>query len=254
MMKEVNLIGFMCNWCCYAGADLAGVSRFQYPPNIRIIRVMCSGRVDPELILDTFLYGADGVFIGGCHLGDCHYLEGNFYAEKKIEMAKRLLKVAGVEPERLRLEWISASEGERFAAIITAFTEEIKALGPVKSEKEELEAACIAAADYRLRILATKERELLGVGNKYGEVFTRHEMDRLLEDMVQEEYEAKRILLKLKKPRSVKEIASELNLKPNVVFRHILDLKRHEQIEVHEIRDNTPVYIARELSEGGLTE
>ncbi|MGB3459716.1 MAG: hydrogenase iron-sulfur subunit [Halobacteriota archaeon] len=243
-MDEVKLIGFMCNWCCYAGADLAGVSRFQYPPNIRIIRVMCSGRVDPELILDTFLYGADGVFIGGCHLGDCHYLEGNYYAEKKVEMAKRLLKAAGVEPERLRLEWISASEGERFAEVIREFTEEIKELGPVKSENEELEAACIAAADYKLRILATKERELLEDGNKYGEVFTMHEMDRLLEDMVQEDYESKRILLKLKKPMSVKEIASELNLKPNVVFRRILDLKRHELIEIHEIRDNTPVYIA----------
>jgi len=254
MMKEVNLIGFMCNWCCYAGADLAGVSRFQYPPNIKIIRVMCSGRVDPELILDTFLYGADGVFIGGCHLGDCHYLEGNYYAEKKIEMAKRLLKAAGVEPERLRLEWISASEGERFAAIITAFTEEIKEMGRIKFDKERLEAACIAAADYRLRILATKERELLEEGNKYGEVFTRHEMDRLLDDMVQEDYESKRILLKLKKPMSVKGIASELNLKPNVVFRHILDLKRHELIEIHEIRDNTPTYVVRELNEGGLTE
>ena len=242
--EEVKLIGFMCNWCCYAGADLAGVSRFQYPPNIRIIRVMCSGRVDPEIILDTFLYGADGVFIGGCHLGDCHYVEGNYYAEKKIEMAKRLLKAAGVEPERLRLEWISASEGERFAEVITEFTEEIKELGPVKFENEELEAACIAAADYRLRILATKERELLEEGNKYGEVFTQHEMNRLLDDMVQEDYESKRILLKLKKPMSVKEIASELNLKPNVVFQRILDLKRRELIEIHEIRDNTPVYIA----------
>jgi F420-non-reducing hydrogenase iron-sulfur subunit len=253
-MEEVKLIGFMCNWCCYAGADLAGVSRFQYPPNIRIIRVMCSGRVDPELILDTFLYGADGVFIGGCHLGDCHYLQGNYYAEKKVEMAKRLLKAAGVEPERLRLEWVSASEGERFAEVIREFTEEIKELGQVKFETEKLEAACRAAADYRLRILATKERELLQDGNKYGEVFTRHEMDRLLGDMVREEYESKRILLKLKKPMSVKEIASELNLKPNVVFRCILDLKRHEMIEIHEIRDNTPAYIVKERTEGGITE
>ncbi len=243
-MEEVKLIGFMCNWCCYAGADLAGVSRFQYPPNIRIIRVMCSGRVDPEIILDTFLYGADGVFIGGCHLGDCHYLEGNYYAEKKVEMAKRLLKAAGVEPERLRLEWISASEGERFAEVIRVFTEEIKGMGRIKFDKERMEAVLMAAADYKLRILATKERELLEDGNKYGEVFTMHEMDRLLEDMVQEDYEAKRILLKLKKPMSVKKIASELNLKPNVVFRRILDLKRHELIGIHEIRDNTPVYIA----------
>jgi coenzyme F420-reducing hydrogenase delta subunit len=206
---------------------------------------MCSGRVDPEIILDSFLYGADGVFIGGCHLGDCHYVEGNYYAEKKIEMARRLLKEAGVEPERLRLEWVSASEGERFAATIKEFTEEIKEMGQIELDKEEMEAVCMAAADYRLRILATKERELLEEGNKYGEVFTQHEMDRLLDDMVREEYEAKRILLKLKKPMSVKEISSELNWEPNVVFRHILDLKRHELIELHEIRDNTPTYVAK---------
>ncbi len=206
---------------------------------------MCSGRVDPEIILDSFLYGADGVFIGGCHLGDCHYVEGNYYAEKKIEMARRLLKEAGVEPERLRLEWVSASEGERFAATISEFTEEIKEMGQIELDKEEMGAVCMAAADYRLRILATKERELLEEGNKYGEVFTQHEMDRLLDDMVREEYEAKRILLKLKKPMSVKEISSELNWKPNVVFRHILDLKRHERIELHEIRDNTPTYVAK---------
>jgi len=206
---------------------------------------MCSGRVDPDIILDSFLYGADGVFIGGCHPGDCHYVEGNYYAEKKIEMARRLLKEAGVEPERLRLEWVSASEGERFAATISEFTEEIKEMGRIEFEKEEMEAVCMAAADYRLRILATKERELLEEGNKYGEVFTQHEMDRLLDDMVREEYEAKRILLKFKKPMSVKEISSELNWKPNVVFRHILDLKRHELIELHEIRDNTPTYVAK---------
>lgn len=249
--EEVNVIGFLCNWCCYAGADLAGVSRFQYPTDIRIIRVMCSGRIDPELIMDTFLHGADGVFIGGCHLGDCHYLEGNYYAEKKIEIAKRLLKAAGVESDRLRLEWVSASEGGRFATVISAFTEDIKELGRIKIDNERLEAVRIAAADYRLRILATKEKELLEKGNKYGEVFTQHEMDRLLDDMVREVYEAKRILLKLKKPMSVKEIASKLNLKLNVVFLHILDLKRHELIDIHEIRDNTPFYIARALSEGG---
>ena len=103
-MYEPRIVGFLCNWCCYAGADLAGVSRFQYPPSIRIIRVMCSGRVDPVIILDAFLYGADGVFVGGCHPGDCHYLQGNYYAEKKIEMAKRLLKEAGVSPEAVKAE------------------------------------------------------------------------------------------------------------------------------------------------------
>jgi NADH-quinone oxidoreductase subunit E len=253
-MEEVKIVGFLCNWCCYAGADLAGVSRFQYPPNIRIIRVMCSGRVDPVIILDAFLYGADGVFVGGCHPGDCHYLQGNYYAEKKIEMAQRLLKEAGIESKRLRLEWVSASEGERFSKVMKEFSDEIKALGSVTFEPEALEAACLAAADYRLRILATKERELLETGNKYGEVFTQHEMDRLLADMVREEYEEKRILVKLKEPRSVKEIAAELNLKPNIVLRHIMDLKRSELVDIHEIRDYTPVYSARKLREEGITE
>ena len=250
-MFELKIIGFLCKWCCYAGADLAGIYRFQYPSSVRIIWVMCSGRVDPVIILDTFFYGADGVLVGGCHPGECHYRQGNYYAEKKIEMASRLLKEAGVDPRRLRLEWVSASEGARFARIISEFTDEINVLGPIIFEKEAMEAACLAAADYRLRILATKEKELLEEGNKYGEVFTRHEIDRLLADLVREEYEAKRILLKLNKPKSVKELSAELNLKPNIVLRHIMDLKRYELVDLHEIRVHTPRYIARKLTEEG---
>lgn len=253
-MEDVKIVGFLCNWCCYAGADLAGVSRFQYPPSIRIIRVMCSGRVDPVIILDAFLYGADGVFVGGCHPGDCHYLVGNYYAEKKIEVTRRLLEEAGVEPRRLRLEWVSASEGERFSRIMNEFSDEIKALGPIRSDREALEAACRAAAGYRLRIIATKAKELLETGNKYGEIFTQHELDRLLADMVQEEYESKRILLKLQEPKSVKELAAELNMKPNLVLRHIMDLRRYELVDLHDVRDRTPVYIARKCNDEGITE
>lgn len=248
-MFEPKIIGFLCNWCCYAGADLAGVSRFQYPTNIRIIRIMCSGRIDPVIILDTFLHGADAVFIGGCHLGDCHYISGNYYAEKKIDMTKRMLKEVGVEPQRLRLEWVSASEGARFTSLVTEFTEEIRELGKIKVEKEEMEAMLLAAADYRLRILATKQKELREEGNKYEEVFTKHEMDRLLTDIIKEEYQAKRILLMLKNPLSVKEIASKMNFSLPVVLRHVLDLRRYELIGIHKIEDNTPVYIAKGASE-----
>ncbi|MFQ5711193.1 MAG: hydrogenase iron-sulfur subunit [Candidatus Geothermarchaeales archaeon] len=127
---EPNIIGFCCNWCSYAGADMAGVSRFQYPPNMKIIRVMCSGRVDPIHILWAFLNGADGVFVSGCHPADCHYVQGNEYARQRIENLKALLKRAGVNPERLRLEWVSASEGKRFADLVTEFTSQIKELGP----------------------------------------------------------------------------------------------------------------------------
>ncbi|MEM0111320.1 MAG: hydrogenase iron-sulfur subunit [Candidatus Bathyarchaeia archaeon] len=128
---EPKIVAFLCNWCSYAGADLAGVSRIQYPPNIRVIRVMCSGRVDPAFILEAFKNGADGVLVAGCHLpSDCHYLSGNFKALRRITLLKRMLKDFGIEPERLRLEWISASEGDKFAAVVREMVEEIKKLGP----------------------------------------------------------------------------------------------------------------------------
>jgi len=128
---EPKIIGFLCNWCAYAGADLAGVSRIQYPPNIRIIRVMCSGRIEPSFILEAFKQGADGVLVAGCHLpSDCHYLAGNFKAQRRVLMLKELLKQLGIEPERLRLEWVSAAEGDRFARVIKEMTKEIKGLGP----------------------------------------------------------------------------------------------------------------------------
>ena len=127
---EPVIIGFCCNWCSYAGADLAGVSRQQYPPNLRIIRVMCSGLVHPNLVIDALTKGADGVLICGCHIGDCHYLEGNVKAENRKEAIELLLEDFGIEPERFRLEWISASEGPRFAELIREMTETVRALGP----------------------------------------------------------------------------------------------------------------------------
>ena len=128
---EPKIIGFLCNWCAYAGADLAGVSRIQYPPNIRIVRVMCSGRVDPSFILEALKDGADGVLVAGCHLpSDCHYISGNFKALRRIKLLKRVLEQFGIEPERVRLEWISASEGEKFAAVVKDMVEEIKKIGP----------------------------------------------------------------------------------------------------------------------------
>jgi F420-non-reducing hydrogenase iron-sulfur subunit len=126
-----KIVGFLCNWCSYAGADLAGVSRIQYPPTLRIVRVMCSGRVDPVFILEAFRSGADGVLVAGCHLpSDCHYISGNFKAHRRVMMLKKLLPHFGIEPERLRIEWVSASEGDRFATVVKDMTEEIKKLGP----------------------------------------------------------------------------------------------------------------------------
>lgn len=129
-MSEPKALVFACNWCSYAGADLAGVSRMQYPSNIRIIRTMCSGRLDPEFVLNALQKGIDGVMILGCHPGDCHYVEGNLKAEKKFQMTKHLLDALGVEPERIRLEWVSASEGIKFAELVKEFIITLKKLGP----------------------------------------------------------------------------------------------------------------------------
>ena len=127
---EPTIIGFCCNWCSYAGADLAGASKIQYPDNIVIIRTMCSGMVHPNFVMDALEKGADGVLICGCHPGDCHYLEGNLKAEMRAEAIELLLEDYGLEPERFRLEWVSASEGKKFAQIIQEMTGELKDLGP----------------------------------------------------------------------------------------------------------------------------
>ncbi len=127
---EPSILAFCCNWCSYAGADLAGVSRFQYPSNIRIIRVMCSGRIAPSFILNAIYNGVDGVLVAGCHIGDCHYISGNEKAKERVENVKGLLRMLGMDEKRVRLEWISASEGKRFAEIMTEFVKEVKNIGP----------------------------------------------------------------------------------------------------------------------------
>ncbi len=130
MEFEPKILGIACNWCTYTGADLAGTTRVQYPHNIRVARVMCSSRINPSFIFRAFELGADGVLVGGCHPGDCHYSTGNYYARRKLAVTKKILEFAGLEPERFRVEWISASEGIRYADIVKEFTEEIRAMGP----------------------------------------------------------------------------------------------------------------------------
>lgn len=127
---EPKIVGFLCNWCSYTGADLAGTSRMVYEPNVRIIRVMCSGRVDPQFIFKAFKEGADGVLIAGCHPGDCHYKEGNYKTLRRYKLLKKLQSEFGIEDERIRLEWISASEGAKFQQVCNEFTETIRKLGP----------------------------------------------------------------------------------------------------------------------------
>lgn len=136
MSKPFNprIVAFFCNWCTYTAADLAGTARMTYAPNVRVVRIMCSGRLDPQFILKALRSGADGVLIGGCHPGDCHYQEGNYKALRRFALLKRLLKMLGIEEERVRLEWIAASEGDKVQRVINEMTETIRRLGPLNLE------------------------------------------------------------------------------------------------------------------------
>jgi F420-non-reducing hydrogenase iron-sulfur subunit len=132
MQFKPHIVAFLCNWCSYTGADLAGTSRMEYKANVRAVRLMCSGRIEPTLVLKAFNKGADGVLLCGCHPGDCHYQEGNYRCLRRYLLLNKYLKQIGIEPERLKLEWISASEGKQFADLVNSFTETIIELGPSK--------------------------------------------------------------------------------------------------------------------------
>jgi len=224
------IVGFLCNWCCYGGADLCGVSRFQYPPYLRVIRLMCSGRVDLEFIFRAFAKKADGVFIGGCHLGDCHYNpEGNYDALGNSFVAKRILEDIGVNPDRLRLEWVSAGEGIRFAEIMNEFGAKIKSLGPFGSSEGRdvaglqagLEAATQLVPYYKL-----VERERFRVPKRtedgYKEFFARPDYDRLFKELILDKLAMARIMGALRAGEgSAGGISQKLGLEPSRVAAHL---------------------------------
>jgi F420-non-reducing hydrogenase iron-sulfur subunit len=248
---EPKIIGYLCNWCCYAGADLAGVSRIQYPPNIRIVRVMCSSRIEPHMILEMFIQGIDGVFIGGCHFGDCHYIEGNYYTFCRIELTKKLMESAGFNTKRLRLEWVSAAEGLRFAEIMKEMKRDIGTIGPnpVVGDSpdmeilEELLVARNVSADFRLRLLAGKTYILAEKGNVYKEKIDRDRMERIMDETVEEEMLRHRILRRLmKKSQSVKDMAKEIKTSPAEVLEQVIVLKERGLIGLERIEGSSPVY------------
>ncbi len=129
---EPNIVAFLCNWCSYAGADLTGTTRTHYPPTVKVIRVMCTGRVNPLFVAQALQKGADGVLISGCHPGECHYMKGNFLARRRFMIMKNLLEFMGIDPRRIRMSWVSASEGKKFAEVISEVTRDIAALGPLQ--------------------------------------------------------------------------------------------------------------------------
>ena len=248
---EPDILGFLCNWCSYAGADLAGVSRFQYPPNVRIIRVMCSARVDPTIVLEAFIRGLDGAMVLGCHPGDCHYMTGNYYTERRIKTTKKVLKSVELSPERLLVDWVSASEGERFATLVTDFIGRVRKLGPLGNEidlepqqlKTRLTAAKEAFAQQRIRWLVGRERELVEDKNVFGEKVSQEEFDQLMLQTVEKEFAKRRILLSMGGDSfSVKEIAQTVGASPKEVLRNIVSLERDGLVSVVGIEGNSPKY------------
>jgi coenzyme F420-reducing hydrogenase delta subunit len=248
---EPDILGFLCNWCSYAGADLAGVSRFQYPPNVRVIRVMCSARVDPTIVLEAFIRGLDGVMVLGCHLGDCHYMTGNYYTERRIKTTKKVLKKAGLSPKRLLIDWVSASEGERFATLVKDFTERVRKMGPLGNETDlephqlrpRLVAAKEALAQERLRWLVGREKELVEDKNVFGEKVSQEEFDQLMLQTIEKEFAKRRILLAIGEDAlSIKEIAQRVETSPRKVLRNMVSLERDGLVSVAGIEENSPKY------------
>ena len=248
---EPVILGFLCNWCSYAGADLAGVSRFQYPPNVRVIRVMCSARVDPTIVLEAFIQGLDGVMVLGCHPGDCHYMTGNYHTEKRMQMTQRILESLGLSPGRLLVDWVSAAEGGRFASLVSSFTEEVRELGPLGSEvgldREELvnrlTASREALADDRLRWLVGRERELVEDGNVFGERLPQEEFDRVMLESIRKEYQKSRILLSLEGGDfTIREMADKVGLSPRNVLKNLIVLEHDGLVSVVRIDRNSPRY------------
>ena len=251
MTFEPKVLGFLCNWCSYAGADLAGVSRVQYPPNMRVIRVMCSGRVDPMFIFKALLTGIDGVFVLGCHPGDCHYLEGNYEAEKKFMMVQKFLEMVDFD-KRIRLDWVSASEGTRFGKVVTEFIETVREQGPSPLSGEVIDQELFnnikamenAASSDRIRALVGRQRKITEVENEYGEKVSIEEFNRIFDEAIHDEFVRQRILLSLStKVLSVKDLAVELKLDPSEILENMLTLKSRGEIDYQSIDGNTPLYM-----------
>jgi coenzyme F420-reducing hydrogenase delta subunit len=248
---QPRILGFLCNWCSYAGADLAGVSRFQYPPTLRVIRVMCSGRVDPVLVLEAFEHGLDGVMVLGCHPGDCHYATGNYYAHNRMKALTRLMELAGINPGRLVLDWVSAGEGERFAVLVRDFTDRTQALGPLGFseglEAEEMQRRLTAAnrvmAGERIRWLIGQQRALLERGNVYGERVTPELLEDLIETSLVEEYVRSRMLvLTAHQPMSVKEMGTVLGINPPRLLPHVVALEHAGLMSMVGVEGSSPKY------------
>ncbi|UCH88595.1 MAG: hydrogenase iron-sulfur subunit [Thermoplasmata archaeon] len=251
---EPQIIGFLCNWCSYAGADLAGVSRIQYPSNLKVIRVMCSGSVDPILIVESLIRGADGVLVAGCHPGDCHYIKGNYYTKNRIKILKEIIKKTGIETERIKLEWVSASEGSKFASVVKEFTDKIRELGPsmVAGDQpniDQLEGLYVLRnilEDFRLNVFITRMHEWIEDGNVYGDKLSEEQIMDHVNKVVDDEFLRTRILFATKeKALSVQTLSNIFKEPQQKVLEHLVTLRDRDLVRVEGTEEDAPLYIAQ---------
>jgi F420-non-reducing hydrogenase iron-sulfur subunit len=250
---EPSIIAFLCNWCSYAGADLAGISRYQYPVGVRIIRVMCSGRIDPFLIFRAFRRGADGVLVAGCHIGDCHYISGNITAQERMKLVSGIMEKNNIPPQRFMLAWISASEGKNFAQLIKDFAEELQKLGPISKEVIEgistikkMSAAENVFLEFPVRYLISKGADLAQGLNVYGEKTDSDQLKIIAGDFVKTE-SLKHLTLELitDKPTSLMSLSKTLGTPIKEVFDCLVQLRTEGQADIVGFEDNYPVFLHR---------
>jgi len=243
---EPKILAFLCNWCSYAGADLAGVSRFQYPPTIRVVRTMCSGRVDPVFIVEGLRSGFDAVAVFGCHIGDCHYLDGNLFTEQRMALIRELFELSGIGAERAQLRWVSAAEGQQFAQFVKELSELTRTLGPFDAKRQALVLSALEGAltAPRLRWLLGMERPLTEGKNVYGESLDLGEYRQVKGTAVREEYRKALILECLREgPLSVRQIAARSGLGVYEISLLLSDVERAGLVDLHHYEGTTPQFV-----------
>jgi len=247
--EQPKIVCFLCNWAFCQ-------EEIRVPSNVKVVRVMCVGRIDPVIVLETFVKGADGVMLGGCKPPDCHFVKGNLQAERTVKILKKLMALTGLEPERVKLVLFSPLEETGFNYYAMEFSEEMLKLGPSSLKEKELEskfmvnvlAAKNAASDFRLRVLLGREEELTETTNAYGEKISQEEFDALLDEIVDAEFIRHKIHLLTKiKPLSVKALAEAVGIKPATVLRHIANMRKRGMITLDRVEGVTPLYKALEV-------
>ena len=254
--RKLKIVCFACNWVFCDRTQTAIDAKQKVPFDVDVVRVMCIGRIDPVIILEMFQRGADGVLLVGCTPPDCHFVEGNLYAERIVVLVKRLLSLTSLGPERLELRWSSPTEDTKLVHVLTDFASQIEKFGASPLlEKRTREGALLniaaaknAAAEFRLRVLTGRERELTENVNVYGEKVSAEELDALVDEIVKVEFVRQKIhLLTKQKTLSVKELAAIIHMEPALVLRHIVDMRRIGMVALDRVEGTTPFYRALEV-------